>query len=47
VLERLAVGDLSSLKPYPQVLVLVIAFIIKGGRYWTRTSDLHDVNVAL
>jgi hypothetical protein len=18
-----------------------------GGRYWTRTSDLHDVNVAL
>jgi hypothetical protein len=19
----------------------------EGGRYWTRTSDLHDVNVAL
>jgi hypothetical protein len=26
MLEKLAVADLSSLKPYPQVLVLVIAF---------------------
>ncbi len=47
LLEGLAVNDPSSLKPYPQVLVLVIAFGIKSGRYWTRTSDLHDVNVAL
>ena len=22
-------------------------FLKIGGRYWTRTSDLHDVNVAL
>jgi hypothetical protein len=24
-----------------------ISLAVFGGRYWTRTSDLHDVNVAL
>ncbi len=57
--KRLAAFGLFSLGREGRVLFLVFASICAsyapagpepaegGGRYWTRTSDLYDVNVAL